>query len=67
MKPEESTMKNRKVVSLLLAVIMTAVLLAVPAQAAEAPSAVRVGSYKGNTLTVGEISGLMIYPSTAND
>ena len=60
-------MKNRKMVSLLLAVVMTAVLLAVPAQAAEAPSAVRVGSYKGNTLTVGEISGLMIYPSTAND
>ena len=60
-------MKNRKMVSLLLAVVMTAVLLAVPAQAAEAPSAVRVGSYKGTTLTVGEISGLMIYPSTAND
>ena len=60
-------MKNRKIVSLLLAIVMTAVLLAVPAQAAEAPSAVRVGSYKGNTLTVGEISGLMIYPSTAND
>ena len=60
-------MKNRKIVSLLLAVVMTAALLAVPAQAAEAPSAVRVGSYKGNTLTVGEISGLMIYPSTAND
>ena len=60
-------MKNRKMVSLLLAVIMTATLLAVPVQAAEAPSAVRVGSYKGNTLTVGEISGLMIYPSTAND
>ena len=60
-------MKNRKMVSLLLAVVMTVALLAVPAQAAEAPSAVRVGSYKGNTLTVGEISGLMIYPSTAND
>lgn len=60
-------MKNRKMVSLLLSVIMTAVLLAVPAQAAEAPAAVRVGSYKGNALAVGEISGLMIYPSTAND
>ncbi|MDE7262163.1 MAG: CAP domain-containing protein, partial [Oscillospiraceae bacterium] len=58
-------MKNR-IASVLVAAIL-AVSLAVPAQAAEAPSAVRVGSYKGNTLTVGEISGLMIYPSTAND
>ena len=60
-------MKNRKIVSLLLAVVMAAALLAVPAQAVETPSAVRVGSYKGNTLTVGDISGLMIYPSTTGD
>ena len=60
-------MKNRKMVSPLLAVVMATALLAVPAQAAEAPTAVRVGSYKGNILTVGEISGLIIYPNTAGD
>lgn len=58
-------MKSKKILSLLLAVTMTAALLAAPAQAA--PPAVRVGSYKGNTLSTGEISGLMIYPNTAGD
>ena len=56
-------MKNKKIVSLLLTGAMTAALLAVPAQAADPPSAVRVSSYKGNTLEVGEISGLIIGPS----
>ena len=39
--------------------------LTVPAQAAEAPpaNAIRVGSYKGSVLEVGERSGLMIGPS----
>ena len=57
-------MKSKKFVSLLLTGAMTTALLAVPAQAAEAP-AVRVGSYKGSTLEVGERSGLMIGPSGA--
>ena len=55
-------MKNKKIVSLLLTGAMTAALLAAPAQAADSPSAVRVSSYKGNTLEVGERSGLMIAP-----
>ncbi len=55
-------MKNRKILSLLLAGTMTAALLAVPAQAAETPP-IRVSSYKGNTLEVGERSGLFIGPS----
>ena len=55
-------MKNRTVLSLLLASAMAAALLAVPAQAAETPS-IRVSSYKGNTLEVGERSGLVIGPS----
>ena len=38
--------------------------LTLPAQAAEAPS-IRVSSYKGNTLEVGERSGLIIGPSGA--
>lgn len=60
-------MKSKKIVSLLLTGAMTAALLAAPAQAAPPSSAVRVGSYKGNTLEVGETSGLMIYPNTAGD
>ena len=55
-------MKSKKI--LFLAVTMAAVLLAVPAQAAEAP-AIRVSSYKGNALEVGERSGLVIGPSGA--
>ena len=56
-------MRNRKILSLLLAGTMTAALLAVPAQAADPLPAVRVSSYKGNTLEVGEVSGLIIGPS----
>ena len=55
-------MKNRKILSLLLTGAMTAALLAAPAQAAETPP-IRVSSYKGNTLEVGERSGLVIGPS----
>ena len=55
-------MKSKKILSLLLAGTMTAALLATPAQAAETPS-IRVSSYKGNTLEVGERSGLIIGPS----
>jgi len=56
-------MKSRKIVSLLLTVAMTAALLAVPAQAADPPDTIRVSSYKGSTLEVGERSGLIIGPS----
>ena len=55
-------MKSKKILSLLLAGVMTTALLAVPAQAAETPP-IRVSSYKGNTLEVGERSGLVIGPS----
>ena len=55
-------MKSKKILSLLLAGVMTTALLAVPAQAAETPP-IRVSSYKGNTLEVGERSGLIIGPS----
>ena len=54
-------MKRKKIVSLLLTGVMTAALLAVPAQAAETQP-IRVNSYKGSTLEVGERSGLMIAP-----
>ena len=37
--------------------------LAVPAQAADPPDTIRVSSYKGSTLEVGERSGLIIGPS----
>lgn len=57
-------MKSKKIVSLLLAGTMAAALLAAPAQAAEAPP-IRVSSYKGSTLEVGERSGLIIGPSGA--
>ncbi|MCR2026591.1 CAP domain-containing protein [Anaerotruncus colihominis] len=56
-------MKNRKILSLLLAGTMTAALLAVPAQAADFPDTIRVSSYKGSTLEVGERSSLIIGPS----
>ena len=56
-------MKNRKILSLLLTGAMTAALLAAPAQAADPPDAIRVSSYKGSTLEVGERSGLIIGPS----
>ena len=56
-------MKNRKILSLLLTGAMTAALLAAPAQAADPPDAIRVSSYKGSTLEVGERIGLIIGPS----
>ena len=56
-------MKNRKILSLLLTGTMTAALLATPVQAADPPDAIRVSSYKGSTLEVGERSGLIIGPS----
>ena len=56
-------MKNRKILSLLLAGTMTATLLATPARAANPPDAIRVSSYKGSTLEVGERIGLIIGPS----
>ena len=56
-------MKSKKIVSLLLTGAMTAALLAVPAQAADFPDTIRVSSYKGSTLEVGERSGLIIGPS----
>ena len=56
-------MKSRKILSLLLTGTMTAALLAAPAQAANLPDAIRVSSYKGSTLEVGERSGLIIGPS----
>ena len=40
--------------------------LAVPAQAANPPDTIRVSSYKGSTLEVGERSGLIIGPSGTN-
>lgn len=54
-------MKSKKIVSLLLTGAMTAALLAAPAQAVETQS-IRVSSYKGSTLEVGERSGLIIGP-----
>jgi len=57
-------MKRKKIVSLLLTGVMTAALLAVPAQAAETQP-IRVNSYKGSTLEAGERSGLIIGPSGA--
>ena len=56
-------MKNRKILALLLAGAMTTALMATPAQAANPPDAIRVSSYKGSTLEVGERSGLIIGPS----
>ena len=52
-------MKSKKMVSLLLSGAMAAALLAAPAHAAGS-SAIRLGSYKGNDLEVGERSGLII-------
>ena len=58
-------MKNKKVLSLLLTGAMTAALLVTPAQAANPSDTIRVSSYKGSTLEVGERSGLIIGPSGA--
>ena len=57
-------MKKASLATRLTAAILTLSLLTVPTLAADPPaSAVRVSSYKGNTLAVGERSGLMIGPS----
>ena len=54
---------KKRITAALTATILTSV-LAVPAMAAEAPDEpVRVSSYKGSTLEVGERSGLIIGPS----
>ena len=55
-----NSMKKRIAAALTVATL--SLVLAVPAMAAEAP-AIRVSSYKGNTLEVGERSGLIIGPS----
>ena len=52
---------KKRIAAALTAVILTAS-LAVPTTATEAP-AIQVSSYKGNTLEVGERSGLIIGPS----
>ena len=57
-------MKKARLTVRLTAAMLTLSLLTIPAIAADPPaSAVRVNSYKGNTLAVGERSGLMIGPS----
>ena len=53
------------------AAVLTAAILAaaltIPSTAAEVPSeSIRVSSYKGNTLEVGERSGLIIGPSNTD-
>ena len=55
------TSTKKRITATLTAAILTAT-LAVPAIAVEAP-AIRVSSYKGSTLEVGERSGLIIGPS----
>ena len=55
-------MTNKKKSIVVLVTVVLAIALAVPGAAAEAP-AIRVSSYKGSTLEVGERSGLIIGPS----
>lgn len=55
-------MNNKKKCIATLVAAVLAIVLAVPAASAEAP-AIRVSSYKGSTLEVGERSGLIIGPS----
>ena len=55
------TSTKKRITATLTAAILTAT-LAVPAIAVETP-AIRVSSYKGSTLEVGERSGLIIGPS----
>ena len=52
---------KKRIFAVLMAIILATV-LTVPAIAAETPS-IRVSSYKGSTLEVGERSGLIIGPS----
>ena len=60
-----TNMKKRIAATLTVAILTT--VLTVPAMATETPDkSVRVSSYKGSTLKVGERSGLIIGPSGAN-
>ena len=60
------TSTKKRIAAALTATIL-ATALAVPAMATETPDkSVRVSSYKGSTLKVGERSGLIIGPSAAN-
>ena len=60
------TNMKKRIAATLTAAILTTV-LTVPAMATETPDkSVRVSSYKGSTLEVGERSGLIIGPSGAN-
>ena len=57
-----TNMKKRIAATLTVAILTT--VLTVPAMATETPDkSVRVSSYKGSTLEVGERSGLIIGPS----
>ena len=58
------TSTKKRTAAVLTATILTAT-LTVPAMAIETPT-IRVSSYKGNTLEVGERSGLIIGPSGAD-
>ena len=58
-----TSIKKRTTVALTAAILATT--LAIPATAAEAPT-IRVSSYKGSSLEVGERSGLIIGPSGTN-
>ena len=55
---------TKKHISAVLTAAILATVLTIPAIAAEAPS-IRVSSYKGSTLEVGERSGIIIGPSGA--
>ncbi|MEY8262434.1 CAP domain-containing protein [Oscillospiraceae bacterium 50-60] len=60
------TSTKKRITAALTAAILTTT-LAIPAMATEAPDEpVRVSSYKGSTLEVGDRSGLIIGPSGAN-
>ena len=60
-----TSMKKRIAAALTAATL--AIVLTIPTMAAESPDApVRVSSYKGSTLEVGERSGLIIGPSGAD-
>ena len=58
-----TSIKKRTTAALTAAILATT--LAIPATAAEAPT-IRVSSYKGSSLEVGERSGLIIGPSGTN-
>ena len=58
-----TSIKKRTTAALTATILATT--LAIPATAAEAPT-IRVSSYKGSSLEVGERSGLIIGPSGTN-